>query len=140
MTAPEPELTQKQRRALAALVSEPTLTRAAQAARVSEVTLYRWLRQPAFASAHSQAVGETFRAALGAVQQASQQAIQTLLDVMSDAAAAPNTRVAAARAVLDTALKAHERQEIDERLTAIEQRLAAEQGGRTDAEGSALAA
>ena len=43
-------LTPKQKKGLAAMLTQPTLTAAAQAAGTSEKTLYRWLALPAFAA------------------------------------------------------------------------------------------
>jgi len=42
------ELTDKQRRAIAALLSEPTAKQAAIALKVGETTLYRWMSEAAF--------------------------------------------------------------------------------------------
>jgi hypothetical protein len=42
---------------------------------------------------------------------------------MADPDTPPSSRVAAARSVLDIALKAHDLQEIEERLAAVEEKL-----------------
>ena len=123
MRVAEGDLTRKQQRAVAALVAEATFEQAARAAAVGESTLYRWLRQPEFAEALRAARGETFGAALSSVQQAAVQAVQTLRQVMADPDTPPSSRVAAARSVLDMALKAHDLQEIEQRLTAVEEKL-----------------
>lgn len=116
-------LSRKQQRAVAALVSEPTVGAAARVAGVGETTLHRWLRQPEFAEALRAARNEAFGAALASVQQAAVEAVQTLRGVMADPDTPPSSRVAAARSVLDIALKAHDLQEIEERLAALEEKL-----------------
>ena len=121
-------MSRKQQRAVAALVSEPTVGAAARAAGVGETTLHRWLRQPEFAEALRAARNEAFGAALSSVQQAAVEAVRTLRDVMAAPDTPPSSRVAAARSVLDTALKAHERQGLEERLAAVEEQLGAGDG------------
>ena len=42
------DLSQKQERAIVALLHEPTVLKAAQVAKINERTIYRWLEEPAY--------------------------------------------------------------------------------------------
>jgi len=55
------KLSSRQRRAVAALVSEPTLAEAARAAGVSRKTLYRYLSERGFREALAEAQGDVLR-------------------------------------------------------------------------------
>ena len=121
-------LTPKQQRAIEALLKNPTTRAAAQAAGVSETTIFRWLADPAFSKAHREARGRILESTLLALQSASSDAVQTLRAVMNDHDALPAARVSAARSVLEFALKARTELEIEERLAALEQRLEIQKG------------
>lgn len=114
------KLSRKQELAISALLTCPTILAAAQQCGLSEVTLYRWLKDTGFQSAYRDARREVVRQAIAQVQQATGQAVQTLQAVMQDTDAPASARVAAARTVLETALKAVELEDLDARLTALE--------------------
>ena len=113
-------LTAKQQRALDALLREPTVLAAADAAGVSKTTIFRWLSDPTFAAAYKQARGHLLTSTLTALQSASSTAVATLSEVMKDTTAQPSARVSAAKAVLEMSLKAREVLEVEERLAALE--------------------
>jgi hypothetical protein len=71
---------------------------------VSEATLHRWLRLPNFASAYRQARRQLVEGAIGRVQGATGQAVDTLLAVAKDGAK-DGDRVRAAVALLDHAFR-----------------------------------
>lgn len=123
--SPNDELTPKQRRAIEALLSEPTTKGAAETAGCAEITLHRWLKQPAFQSAYKAARGQLLEATLTALQSAGKEAVETLKEVMSDKLAKGSERVSAAKAVLEIGLKAREVIDVADRLAAIEERLKA---------------
>src|SRR5262249_48819238 len=74
----EQVLSGKQERALAALLSEPTVRAAADKVHVSVATMQRWLREPAFAAAYRQAQRQVFTDAVGALSAASTAAVEAL--------------------------------------------------------------
>jgi hypothetical protein len=121
------ELNAKQLRAIESLLSEPTTRAAAKAAGVSEVTLWRWLNEPAFAEAYREARSHLLETTLTALQSASGDAVKTLRNVLNDEQARPGEKVSAARAILEYALKSREILEVEERLRALEQRFANDQ-------------
>ena len=119
------KLSRTQERAIAALLQCPTMTEAATAAGISEATLWRWLRLPAFQEEYRAARRQAVQQAVTAVQRITSTAVATLEGIMNDATAPPASRVTAARVVLDTALKAVELEDLEQRIAALEERLAA---------------
>jgi len=58
------KLNPRQHKAIIALVTEPTITKAAESAGVSESTVHRWMLDETFAKAHRQTRRETFSQAI----------------------------------------------------------------------------
>ena len=88
---------------VSALMATGTVREAAEKAGVSEATVYRRLRQPAFRKRLREARSLAFAQALGRLQAATGDAVDTLVDVMADKEAPAASRVRAARAVLELA-------------------------------------
>jgi hypothetical protein len=97
-------LTSKQEALLAALLTEPTYAAAAAKAGVGQTTLYRWMNRPAFRTAYRQARRELVDFAIGRIQSATGQAVETLLAVAREGRR-DSDRVRAAVALLDHALR-----------------------------------
>lgn len=97
------KLTRKQEALIAALLTEPTHAAAAEKAGVSETTLHRWLHLAEFCDAYRQARRELVEAAVGRIQAATGEAVDTLLAV-TRSGAKDSDRVRAAVALLDHAL------------------------------------
>src|SRR5262249_4095729 len=117
-------LSDKQRRAIAALLSEPTGKAAAKAAKGSEATIYRWQADPMFSATLKEARGRALESTLTSLQGASGQAVSTLVSVMTDDQAQTSARVSAARTVLEMTLKARDQLELSERLVYLEKLFA----------------
>jgi len=122
MTALGENLTPKQGRAIAALLSETTVAGAAEKIGISEVTLHRWLKQPAFKAAFRAARRELVEKAIALLQQGSSAASATLIRLLSSGS--DSVRLRAATAILDQANKGLELIDFEERLTALEQKAA----------------
>ena len=124
----------KQELAIAALLRSPTIAGAAEQAGISETTLWRWLQQSDFEEAYRRARQAAVDQAISQLQQASGEAVETLRAVQTDPGAPPSSRVTAAKAVLEMALKIRESEEMESRLAALEEtikRMApAAKGGR----------
>jgi hypothetical protein len=116
-------LSGKKSRAIAALVAHKSLNDAAAAVNISDVTLWRWLQEAEFQTAYREARTQLVDHAIGQIQKACSEAVQTLKDVMADREAPPSSRVAAAKAVLETAIKAGEMESLEIRIMALEIRL-----------------
>ena len=119
-------------RALAALLSEPTIAQAATKAAVSESTLLRWLAEPSFKARYRDARRQVVELAVTGLQQAIGDAVAALGRNLK--CGVPASEIAAARTILDLAVKGIELVDLAERVEALEQasELAAqrEKGGR----------
>lgn len=115
------KVTPRQKRAVEALLTTPSLTEAASVAGVSRKTLYKWLRQPAFQQTLQQAEAD----ALAALQRRLVRLGATAGDVL-EAAMGPEEemrhRLRAAGLVLDNLLRLRELVELAERVEALEKR------------------
>ena len=121
------KLTRKQEQAIAALLSEATVTSAAEKAGVGEVTLYRWLKLPDFVSAYRAARREVVEKAVAQMQQSSWAASTTLIRLLGSGS--DSIRLRAAQTILEQANKGLELIDFEERLAALEQH-AEQRGGR----------
>jgi hypothetical protein len=114
-------LGRKQEDAIAALLTQRNVEEAARAAGVGVRTLLRWMKLPEFQSAYRQARRDAFGQAIARLQQGTSAAATTLLKVMIDPSAPVSVRVRAADSVLNHAAKAIEIEEIEARVTALEE-------------------
>jgi transposase-like protein len=99
-----PKLTSKQEAVIAALLTESSYAAAATKAGVGKTTLFRWMQLPAFRAAYRQARRELVESAIGRIQAATGQAVETLLAVARQGRRASD-RVRAAIALLHHALR-----------------------------------
>ena len=113
----------RQEAALLALISEPTVAKAAEASGISQPTLFRYLQDTSFREEYQKAKRSLLEAALGDLQKASSEAVSTLRGVMADTEAGASSRVAASRAILGFAIQTGELEDIMRRLEAVEERL-----------------
>jgi inactivated superfamily I helicase len=122
-------LTRKQEKAISALVSSRTNEEAAAAAGVTVRTLYRWLNKPVFQAALLRARRIASRQVFSRLQQVGLAAPGTLFKVMSDSDASALARVRAAAVALDMCQRLMESEDLEVRLTALEQ-IAQWKGGK----------
>lgn len=126
MAAPDEKLHGKQAAAIAALLAQRTIAEAAHQVGVGERTLLRWLQEDApFQTAYHAARRHVVQHAIAQVQQATSTAVATLGTIMQDATATASARVSAAKAVLETAIKGVELEDVEARLAALEARVTA---------------
>jgi hypothetical protein len=104
MSAGRSKEPRKREQAIAALLTEPTQAQAAAKAGISEATLQRWLNLPEFRAAYRKARRRLVEGAVGRIQAATGQAVDTLLEV-ARGGAKDGDRVRAAVALLDHALR-----------------------------------
>lgn len=108
---------------IAALLTEPTITAAAQRARISEATALRWLKLPDVSEAARSARRQVVEAAIAHLQGSASEAVEALRRNL-----APETpraiQVRAAVAVLQFATQAVELVEVLERVDRLEAALA----------------
>jgi hypothetical protein len=118
-------VTSKQEKAIIALLKEPTTREAAEAAGVSEVTLWRWLQNSEFRASYMEVRRVAVQRAIARTQAATSEAVETLREVMSDKSAKGSERISAAKAILDYAMKGIELEDHEQRLEELEAKLAA---------------
>jgi hypothetical protein len=123
MKGPGEKRTRQQEAAIVALLTAPTLTEAALQAGISEPTLRRWLQRDDFQTAYREARRALMSQAMARLQQVTGTAITTLEAIMGDAEATSSSRVSAARAVLELAVKVAELDDLEARVTALEAAL-----------------
>jgi len=121
MTGHGEKLSRNKERAIAALLVNPSIPDAAKAVGIGDRTLWRWLKIPEFKKAYGDARKELVRHAVVKVQAAMSEAVETLRAIMKDDGAPASARVASARVIIDTGLKAIEIEDLEGRLSAIEE-------------------
>lgn len=115
------ELSSRQQRAIAALLTTKSMSEAASSAGVGERTLYRWLAEDeAFRAGLARAESELLDTATRRLLALQGQAIETLEHLLSSAES-ESVRLRAAQVAIETSLKLRELRDIDQRLTALEQ-------------------
>ena len=113
----------KEEQAIVALLTHPTVAEAAKACAVSEVTLWRWMQQPAFTERYRAARRQALEGAIGSLQQAASEAASALRRNL--ACGVPSVEVRAALGILEQAIKGAELLDLQERIEALEQQQAA---------------
>jgi hypothetical protein len=126
---PSDKLTTKQRDAIVALLSNKTIAAAAEAAKVANSTLRRWLDMPAFASAYKAARRLAYNTAVGRLQQLTTEAAEALQRGLTCGKTADEIR--AATVVFDYATKGLELADLMERVAEIEVLLKKDSPGAT---------
>jgi hypothetical protein len=129
MTEKQKGLTRRQEKALTALLSTPTVKQAAEQSGLGETTIYRFLSESRlFQQKYREARSAITRHAISHLQAMSGAAATVLTDMMKDIAAPPGLRLTAARLVLEAAVRAVEREDLEARVEALETAL--DQGKR----------
>lgn len=105
-------------KALAALLTQPTQKAAAQAAGISEDTIARYLKDPAFLAAYNKAFADVVRDATRQAQQMLNPALNALQEVVQDKEVAAGARIAAARSILEYGLRFTEFNDIEQIINA----------------------
>jgi len=130
MTGHGTQFSRKMEAAVAALLTQKNQEEAARATGISVATLLRWQKLPEFQKAYREARRAAHGQSIARLQQASGAAVSTLLKIMVDQNAPASTRVRAADSVLDHSAKAIEMEDIEARVTELEQSLAESKSGR----------
>ena len=117
---PRRRLSRRAEQAIAALLEHGTQEKAAAAAGISPVTLWRLQRKPAFRKALFEARSDAFSHTISRLQHASSAAATTLLRVMVDASVPAASRVRAAQYVLESAARGIGLKDLEIRLRELE--------------------
>ena len=117
----------KKEQAIAALLQHRTVEDAAHALNISSKTLRRWQKDPEFEAAFRAEQRAAFKQTFGRLHQLSSAAVSILGKVMLEPGTPPATRVRAADSILDRTIKSIEIEELEARLSVLEQ-LAKDRG------------
>lgn len=103
-----------------ALLEQPNKTAAAQAAGISPRALRSYLSDPAFVAEYQRLQAEQIADAAQRGRQSMTGAMDALRDIMDDETQNGQTRVQAARSLLEFSLRLDERENVLKRLDALE--------------------
>ena len=115
------KLTAKHHKAISALLSEPSIRKAAEQSGVPERTIYAWLKDSAFDTAYRAARRESVQQATARVQYASSAAVTVLCQLMIKESVHASIRLSAAKTILELSIKTLEIDDLAARLEALEQ-------------------
>lgn len=116
-------LSTPQRRALAALLTERDVRGAAELAKVSERSLWRWLADASFRAELAKQESDLLDAAARRLLALQDKALEVFSRVMDDAGATDANQLRAAQAVIDALLKLRELVTLEKRLAVLEEKL-----------------
>jgi len=119
--AEKADLTTKQLRAITAILQTTTLKKAAKKARVSEPSIYRWLKKPEFKAELDRRRLELFNEGLNLLKLSTRRAAKRLIKFLDSKDLALVKW--ATREILNFAIKAAEIQDIEQRLERLEDKL-----------------
>lgn len=115
--------TRKRELAALALLTSRNYEEAAAQAGISYQTLVRWRREESFNAIVEEYKERAIGDAIQRIQTMATEALEVLNEIMNDEDAGPSARVTASKAVLDTALRMHEREAIIDRLDKLERMI-----------------
>ena len=115
-------MTPRQQKALAALLTCPTVREAAKVAGLDESTIRRYRQDPAFMAEYKRRCAEMLETATDKAKAAMPPAIDRLRGIVDDDQQQPQQQIAAARAVLEYGLRLVEANDFETRLRALEER------------------
>lgn len=116
------KLSRKQDAFIETLLTVPTILEAAKVIGVTHTTAWRWLKEPSVQDAYRLARREVVQHAITRLQQATGRAVDTLLTIMEDIDSPASARVSAAKAILETAVRAVEIESLEARIATLEGR------------------
>jgi hypothetical protein len=110
----------KKEHAIVALLVASTVVDAAKTCDVSESTLRRWMQEPDFVASYRRARERMLETAINKVCSSASQAADVLLEISRNEHASSSSRVSAARAILEIAVKVQEFHELENRVAELE--------------------
>jgi hypothetical protein len=117
------ELTPSQVRAIAALLTEKDVLSAAKAAGIGERTMHRHLQDPAFQKGLRAAEASALDAAVPRLSGAATTAVSVILALMLTRDISASVRLRAATTILEQLVKLRELNELEERVSRLEEQL-----------------
>lgn len=114
-------LSREQAATLDALLEARSKTEAAARLGISRATLYRRLRDPDLKEAYRMARSEALADATARLELGAEVAVAALLSIVTDTTAPAYARITAAGKVLELAYRAHELEDLEGRIAALEE-------------------
>lgn len=114
------KLPPRQEQVLSALLTSPSVREAAEVVKVSEGTIWRYLRDLAFSARYKAARRDVTEHLIMRLQADSTKAAKVLMDVAEDQSAPASARVSAAKVIIEQALRGAETRDLMERINALE--------------------
>ncbi len=105
-----------------ALLEAPTVTEASRRTGVSERTIYVWLKEPEFQEVFREVKKRFISLTLSRLEGITGEAIETLREIMLTGEG-ESPRVSASKTILETVLKLYEYEQLEERITKLEERI-----------------
>ncbi len=109
--------------AILALLTEPTMKSAAEKAGVAEITLWRWMQQAEFKEKYQTAKREAVSHATAKLRQSMTVAIDALVEMAKDKKTPAMARATACRTLIEYGFKAHEMEDLQERVERLEEQF-----------------
>ncbi len=119
----------KKEAAIVALLTHRTTEDAARAVGIGGATLLRWQKEPEFQAGYREAKRAAYAQSIARLHQMSSAAVSTLGKVMVDPTTPPATKVRAADSILNHTIKAIELEDIEARVTELEQAVEGAKSG-----------
>ena len=116
------QLTARQLKAIPAIVASPTYTQGCKKARVNRTTFYGWLKDPQFKAELDRQRDQIAAEAFGVLSQSLTKAVETLVGLLDNAD--DRLKRLTAKDIIDFIIRHKENEELEERIAAIESRLA----------------
>ena len=115
------KLTDRQLKAIPHIVSCSTYTEGCKKAKINKTTYYKWLKDPEFKAELDKKRNEVVSDAFGILSQGLTKAVENLVELLDHTD--DRLKRMACKDVIEYIIKHKETEDLDERLTAIEQRL-----------------
>ena len=120
MVSAEENFGRRKEMAIAALMANVTLAKAAAQAHISERTLRRWMRDPIFSRRYRDERTRVLGEVTNCLRQQSLKAVRILGCIAGSSRAPAGARVTAARAIIELSFRGTELHELEERITELE--------------------
>lgn len=127
MTHGTARISARQAKAIRAICEGRSLALAASAANVNPATLFRWRQEPVFLAALQSARDAAFSESLETIRRSASTAAATVESLMQSKND-PTLRLAAAKAILSSALRTHELLGLEQRIAALEESIGGARG------------
>jgi DNA-binding MurR/RpiR family transcriptional regulator len=111
------------------LLTEPTIKGAAEKTGISEATLWRWMQDDDFKEQYRDAKRETVGHATAKLRHGMTVAVDALVEMAENKKTPAVARASACRTLLEFGMKAHENEDLQERVEALEEQFKEEAEG-----------